>query len=142
MKKLLLIAALLSLSACHRRITGPVGPKGADGQDGAPGSSCSVQQMSNGAIITCQDGTSAVILNGADGSDAPPTAYSVVELINPCGDAPGYDEILLRLHNGQLIAHFSHGNKQFLTLLTPGTYQTTDGTNCLFSVDSNLNVTW
>jgi len=63
-----------------------------------------------------------------------------VELINPCEDAPGYDEILLRLHNGQLIAHFSSGNIQFLTLLTPGSYVVTDGTNCQFSVDSNLTV--
>lgn len=135
-KTVLLTLALLFLSACHQRVTGGMGPRGADG------SSCSVTQTMTGAIISCTDGTTAILLNGEDGNDAPPTPYSITEIINPCGDAPGFDEILFRTHNNQIIAHFSSGGLQFLTVLSPGNYRTTDSQSCLFSVNSNMEVTW
>lgn len=145
MKFVLLGLILIALSACHGH-TGRMGPKGDKGDTGTPGSSCSVSQAVNGAIITCTDGTMAVILNGVDGTDgadgtdgvSPSSPYLVTEIIDPCGDDPGeFDEVLLRLSNGQLIAHFSHGNLQFLTVLTSGSYQTTDKQKCNFSVDSD-----
>lgn len=123
---------------------GPVGTPGIDGQQGPDGRPCTVEPGSGGALVRCPDGTSVFIQNGApgaDGQDAPPTAYTVVEMINPCGDAPGiYDEVFLRLANGTLIASFSdssNGNNTRFSILTAGSYVTTDGDSCYFSVDSN-----
>lgn len=123
---------------------GTDGSNGADGKDGKDGSSCTATQTSNGAIISCTDGTSVVILNGTDGEDgedAPPTAYSVVEIKDVCGDQSGFDEVLLKLGNGKWLAHFSGSGNNFLTILTPGTYRTTDGTSCHFTVNSNGTIT-
>lgn len=140
MKKLFIVLTIFASACSLEDRTGPMGPEGAPGR---PGSSCSVEPVSNGAVITCDDGTSAVIVNGTDGQDAPPTAYSVVELIDPCGDEPNaFDEVLLRLANGQLMAHYSSDGLQFLTLLSPGNYVTTDSQKCHFTIDSDMNVSW
>jgi hypothetical protein len=86
----------------------------------------------------------------------PPTSHSyyynyeqqngetIVEVIDPCGDNPSkqFEEVLLRLSNGQILAHFSSGNKEFFSLLSPGNYVTTDGTNCHFTVDAKNNITY
>lgn len=150
--KQILILSLILLGACTKR--GDRGHPGVDGSDGSDGSSCSVNQTVNGAIISCENGTMAVITNGTngidgldgqdgeDGNDAPPTAYSVTELINPCAQTPGFNEVLLRLHNGQIIAHFSSGNLQFLSVIGPGTYRTTDASSCLFTIHPDMSVTW
>jgi len=145
MKYLYLIAILIATSACdNSRMTqrvpvpGPVGP---------PGESCTVAPVVGGAIITC-GATSTVILNGVDGQDgqngqdAPPTAYSVIEVIDPCGTAPGFNEVLLRLANGQILAHYASGALQFLALIGPGNYMTTDGKACNFTIHANGSVTW
>lgn len=131
---------------------GPTGSPGLQGPAGADGSSCSVQQLSNGARISCTDGTEVVILNGevgatgpqgpagvpgTPGSSAPPTAYSVVSVIDPCGKQATFDEVLLKLYNGQILAHYASGSNQFLTFITPGNYVTTDGTHCYFTLNSN-----
>jgi len=112
--------------------------QGPAGQDGV---GCNVTPAINGALITCATG-SVLVLNGQDGTDAPPTAYTVVGLVDPCGDKPGiYDEVFFRLHNGLLVASFSdnqNGLNTRFSVLTPGSYRTTDGSNCYFSVDSNL----
>lgn len=127
---------------------------GAKGQDGQDGESCSIQRVSNGAVITCGDDTVAIFdgmdgvdgrdgVDGEDGQDAAPGAYSITELIDPCGKEANFDEILLRTANGQLMAlYFDTKKKAFLTVITPGNYVTTDGTDCYFSVDSELEVTW
>jgi hypothetical protein len=44
--------------------TGPAGAPGPSGPSGAPGQSCSVVQVPEGAVISCPDGTSAVIEHG------------------------------------------------------------------------------
>jgi hypothetical protein len=92
--------------------TGPAGPAGAPGSDGAPGPA------------------------GAPGADA------VVELLDPCGDGPGHDEVLIRLQDGRLLAHYADGRLQFLTLISTGTYVTTDSQRCVFSVSAEGEVTW
>lgn len=84
-----------------------------------------------------------MILDGADGAngaDAPPTPYTVTEMIDPCGDQVAFDEILMRLANDQLVAHFSSGSLEFLTTLPPGNYVTTDGSHCYFTVNSDLSI--
>lgn len=157
---------LLALCACA--IEGPrgySGLQGPPGNPGLPGSSCSVEQAENGSVITCDNGSTAVILNGTngvngqdgtdgqngidgqdgtdgqDGSNATPTAYSVVEVIKPCPGS-GFREVLLRTYNNQILAHYSQGSKQFLTFLTPGNYQLTDGSGCNFTVHQDMSVTW
>ncbi len=135
------IVAVLVFVGCNP----PTGPKGAAGVDGKPGTSCSVVQLENGALIQCGDQTTAVILNGSigpKGEDMTPGPYEVFATINPCGKQGSHDEVLLRIGSGELLAHYSEGKKEFLTVVGPGTYQTTDGTKCNFTVDQNLDVTW
>lgn len=151
MKKYIILFTLLT-AACgpHRS-----GTPGTDGLPGAPGEGCTVVAAVGGALITCGD-TSTLLLHGQngangqdgqdgqDGADAPPTAYTVVDMINPGGDGPGFDEVLLRLANGQLVAHFSSGGLQFLTILSPGNYVTTDAGAVPFTVGPapGYSVTW
>lgn len=113
--------------------------------NGTKGISCSVIQLVNGARISCTDGAEAVVYNGEDGQNgeaAPPTPYTVTEVIDPCGKQATFDEVLLRMSNGDLLAHFANGNNQFLTTIGAGSYSTTDGTNCYFTVNNDKSVTW
>lgn len=131
---------------------GDTGPQGIGGTDG---SSCTVTQLSNGSRIDCSDDTHAVVVNGSDGlagptgetgepgiagADAPLSAYSVASVIDPCSTAPGFNEVLLRLQNNQILAHYADGAKQFFSLIGPGSYITTDGDACKFSIDNNGNI--
>lgn len=83
-------------------------------------------------------------LNGTNGTNAPPTPFTPVALVDPCGDAPGtYDEVFIRLFNGTLVASFSenaNGKNTRFSVLTAGSYMTTDGDNCTFTVDANNNI--
>lgn len=124
---------------------GPQGPTGSAGENGAagtPGLSCTVVPIDGGADIQCGDGSSVVILNGLPGPAGSTSPYTVVELIDPCGDGPGFDEVLLRMADNRLMAHYSHGSLQFLVVLSPGAYETTDGTKCRFTVNSSNEVSW
>jgi hypothetical protein len=83
-------------------------------------------------------------VDGQDGQDAPPTPFSPVGVIDPCGPQGPYDEVLLQLSNGLILASFSEnqdGLNTRLVLLPDGIYKSTDGTSCIFKVDSG-NVTW
>lgn len=97
--------------------TGPGGASGLNGADGQPGST---------------------------GPAAPPTAFTPTSIVNPCGDAPNvYDEVFIRLSNGMLIASFSDdvsGANTRFSLITAGSYMTTDGDHCYFSVDADGNL--
>lgn len=65
------------------------------------------------------------------------TGYTIVSVIDPCGPSGGVaDEVLLRSGNGALIASFGTGNSVRFSILEPGSYVTTDGTSCSFTVDS------
>lgn len=110
------------------------GGPGEPGKDGKDGSSCSVEALSNGSLISCTDGTSSFVSNGADGQDAPPTEFTVVEVINPCGSSGGFDEVLLQLADGSFLAYFA-GSGGFLTVLNCGqSYVTTDAEACNFTI--------
>lgn len=102
------------------------GNKGAQGQQGVAGT----------AGQSGRDGA-----NGTNGTDAPPTPFTPVAVIDPCGDKPGlYDEVFFRLANGMLVASFSDnptGNNTRFSVLTAGSYVTTDGSKCYFSVDAS-----
>lgn len=103
-------------------VNGQDGANGADGQDGLDG----------------QDGT--------NGADAPLNNTDIVEIVDPCGDALGiYDEIFLRMRDGRLVASFSanaSGALTRFTILVAGSYQTTDGSGCNFTVNADNSVTW
>lgn len=83
---------------------------------------------------------------GQDGADAPASPYQVTQVIDPCGDAPNvFDEVILKMANGNLIASFSdnaNGNNTRLSLLTQGNYVTTDGSSCHFSVSAGGTISW
>jgi hypothetical protein len=136
-------------SACGQQeiafVTGPKGEQGVQGERGAQGDQgegCTVATAVNGALVTC-GANSVLILNGEDGSDAPPTPLTITKIIDPCGkQGSGFNEVLLKLANDNIMAHFSSGANQFFALLTPGNYVTTDGTNCNFNVSNTYQVTW
>lgn len=70
---------------------------------------------------------------------------NITKLVDPCGDTPGkYDEVFFRLSSGKIVASFSDSasglNTRFAELM-PGTYSTTDGTGCVFSVSASRIVT-
>lgn len=67
---------------------------------------------------------------------------SIVEFIDPCGDGPGFDEVLLKTATGQYVAYFESGGNRFLSLLSAGSYATTDASACHFTVHANGTVTW
>ena len=103
--------------------TGEQGVAGLDGQDGTNG-----HDGLNG-----HNGT-----NGTNGLNAD-TTYQVIEIIDPCGaqQAQGFDEVILKLGNGKYLASFSdnaNGKNTRFGLLPHGNYQTTDGTNCNFTI--------
>lgn len=70
---------------------------------------------------------------------------NIATIIDPCGDAAGkVDEIILQLSNGQLLASFSdnsNGKNTRFSLLGDGSYATTDGSSCNFTVVNGV-VNW
>ena len=67
---------------------------------------------------------------------------AVVAFIDPCGDGPGYDEVLLKTQNGNLVAYFESGSNRFLSIIGPGSYQTTDQQACRFSVSNDGSINY
>lgn len=132
------------------------GTNGINGTNGSNGSSCSVSSIvptplvapNGGARITCTDGTDALLLNGSpgtNGTNAPPTPYSVVQVVKPCPTIGGsFPEVLLVMQDRSILASASanaNGNNTRLALLTPGTYSTTDGRSCTFTVGAST-ISW
>lgn len=71
------------------------------------------------------------------------TGLRVIDLIDPCGDGPGYDEVLVRMSNGDLVAYFEQGSNRFLTVLTRNAYyRTTDAQGCNFYLGAAGTVSW
>lgn len=82
--------------------------------------------------------------NGINGKDATQSNYAISHVIDPCGDAANIvDEVLLVLYNKQVLVSFSQnqsGLNTRLSILPPGTYTTTDGSNCVFTLDNQGNI--
>lgn len=120
---------------------------GQNGKDGDDGSSCTVEELLNGSMITCAD-KQAFIKNGTDGDNG--SACTVIssednsgalikcsdntqafikngtdgkdmirEVLDPCGaqSTSGHEEVLLILSDGSVMGHFDGGRNQFLSLL-------------------------
>ena len=142
------------------------GSKGIDGTNGLNGSNGHSAVLTTTPATSCANGGTTILMatdsndNGSfdvsdagissatvcNGENAPPTPFSPVALLEPCGDAPGiYDEVLLRLSNGTVLASFSDnaaGANTRFSLLGAGTYTTTDGDSCTFTLDSSGNLTY
>lgn len=112
-------------------------PKDGDnGEDGEDGQSCFVNETDEGADITCGGNTVSIL----DGDDAVSSPYTVTEIVDPCGDDPGsVDEVLLKIYNGDYVSYFEDAGRRFLTVLSPGSYRTTDSQSCRFSIDGDGN---
>lgn len=143
------LGCTLAGNGCNSR--GADGANGVDGADGADGGSCSVSQVSpgpvapnGGAQVLCENGSSALILNGANGADgapAPATPYAIAKVVTPCPSVPGSNkEVLLVMQNRSILASISeqsNGKNTRLALLSYGTYSTTDGRACTFTISSS-----
>lgn len=172
-----IMLAFILLGACNKTIgrglRGRDGAPGVPGQGGDDGLSCNVQTVepgllapNGGALITCGY-TSSLLINGAPGADGQdgddgaqgetglqgpegqPSAYSIVDVINPCGVNGAYEERFLRLANGTVIASFSAnmaGDLTRLTELTTGSFVTSDGFACAFNSvinnDGTGSISW
>lgn len=64
------------------------------------------------------------------------TGQRIMALLDCNGDGPGFDEVVLRLSNGTLMAYFEQSGRRFLSTLGPGSYATTDAANCPFTINS------
>ena len=74
-----------------------------------------------------------------DPNDPDTIEHYEVRQIDPCGDyAFATDEILLRLANGTVLILDSNAVTPRMNLLTPGLYQTADGSACDYTIDANL----
>lgn len=95
----------------------------------------------DGTLEPEEVGHSFEVCNGANGTSSP---VAISELVDPCGDAAGiHDEVLLRLANGQLLASFSdnaNGLNTRFSLIGPGSYQTTDGSGCNFTINADGSI--
>jgi hypothetical protein len=71
--------------------------------------------------------------------------YDISSFIDPCGKEAKFDEVLIRLADGTVLAHFDGGSKKdFLVVLefnSDNNYTTTDGTKCKFVVENDGTVT-
>jgi hypothetical protein len=169
MNKIIIAAlAFIGTSCANPQVIVVQGKVGADGLNSliamAPSTACDnggstvlsgLDSDRNGVLDAIEVTASADLCNGRDGAagedgedgeDAVLPGFTPVAVVDVCGDAPGvYDEVLLRLANGQLLASFSDnasGANTRFSILTPGTYRSTDGSNCMFTVHSNGLVTW
>lgn len=148
MKKLLLLP-ILALAACDKggdttfsTIEGPMGP------------SCSVEKLTDHAVITCPDGSSAAIYEGLDGLNGekgekgdkgdPGKNGTNVWTVELCpSDTTVYPTTFVERGlciNGNLFAVYSQ-NGGFLTKLPPGLYiSNAVGSNCTFEVKLGCKV--
>ena len=85
---------------------------GVDGRDGAPG-------LDGNDGVDGADG-----INGRDGTQ--------IELVDPCGDGPGVDEVVMIFGDGTVLAWYQ--NIGFSVLQEGVSYRTTDPQNCKFSI--------
>lgn len=125
-------------------VDGEIGPRGGEGpvgRDGVAGATGPAGEKGDTGATGATGETGPTGPQGEAGEDAEPSDYTVVALVYPCGNGPGFEEVLLRMSDGTLLAHYSHGSRQFLAVVTPGTYTTTDGTGCVFTVHNDMSVT-
>jgi hypothetical protein len=135
--------------------TGQNGVVGATGATGQPGQSCTTTQLNispqtpnGGVAISCPNGSTALLLNGAPGADGSNGTNGVNgTLISPiqfCIGTTTYPTTFLEVGfciNNTLYAVYSE-NSGFLTEVPPGTYASNAvGSSCTFVVGANCTIT-
>lgn len=151
MKTVMILVAVMALSACGRGPAGLNGTNGTNGQDGAVGGTgpqgdgctvsavvANIQAPNGGAMVICGS-SSTLILNGSDGAAG--AAATSPDILRPCPNLAGsYAEVLMR-YGSVVVASFSSnmaGDNTRFTVLVPNTsYTTTDGRSCSFSINAN-----
>jgi hypothetical protein len=100
---------------------------------------CKVEKTKTGYTLTCGKADPITITNGKDGKDG---EDAIIETIYLCGNTDG--EILLRLSDGTIIAYSKDclGIKEYLTILDPGNYISSDGHNCKFTLNPDGTITY
>jgi hypothetical protein len=106
-----------------------------------PPTTCTV----SGGMIICPDGTSEAIpvptdgIDGRDGIDGNDGVDGIdgrngteFKIVDPCGDGPGADEVVLILDDGRVLAWYK--DLGFSLLYENTAYQTTDAQKCNFTV--------
>jgi hypothetical protein len=93
-----------------------------------------------GVVATCNGLVGATGSSGADGVSPVLPGFVPVAILDPCGTNPGlHNEVFMKLANGMVLASFSdnaNGLNTRISVLTPGTYQTTDGDGCTFTINA------
>lgn len=88
----------------------------------------------------------AVGPKGDKGDKGDPGSDAILAIIDPCGDSPTViDEILIILSDGRVLVSLSeqaNGKNTRLALLPPGTYVTTDGSSCTFTVNADSTISY
>lgn len=124
MKKIIGLIALLGLTACGST------------RFEAVKMTCSIEA----GVIICPDGSESPLpQNGVDGRDGQDGTDGVdgrdgtlVDVIDPCGDGPGVDEVLLQFNDGLILAWYK--DLGFSVLTEGNNYQTTDAQKCKFTI--------
>lgn len=101
-------------------------------------SRCTVDEVDSGAIISCEDGSTAVIYDGEDGEDGMDAVSPILYMLDPCGDHPGHvDELLIVTDSGVIAWYKNIG----LVLIEPNVrYRTTDKQKCTFEINSDYEL--
>lgn len=130
------------------------GKDGKDGTDGEDALQPIISIIRSNNIIACEGNSGILISYGldydldsilnieeitdtayiCDGLDAPET-LSIAEVIDPCGDGPGEDEVLIVFSDKSVLAYFETAKSGILSLLEENkTYITTDQQRCKFHI--------
>lgn len=122
---------------------GSDGLNGQNGQDGADGAQGPSGETGPQGDPGAQGDPGVGGLQGEPGVDAPASSYAIVGVVDPCGPQSFYDEVFMRLTNGKLIALFTdnvHGDNPRLSQIGDGSFMTTDGTNCYFTISTSSGI--
>lgn len=138
------------------------GPPGRDGTS----ANCSVERVLGGAFVRCSDGSEAFVEDGSDGEDGSEGLQGEPGIPGPKGDAGStgpsgadgegltigtvvpcpsligpFPEVLFCI-NDILYAVYDGKEKQdvHLTQIIPGSYVTTDGRSCHFTVSTGCEI--
>lgn len=123
--KYLLLMSLFLFSCGSEIVVGPIGPKG---EAGVPGLPCKVTTDDDGSTLTCADGSYVDV---------------TVTHIELCPDiiSKRFKQYIIKIGHDLFIVSM-HGKKIKYTKVLVGSWVTTDGRNCHFSIDDNMNVTY
>jgi hypothetical protein len=86
---------------------------------------CTVTQEDDGQFITCADQSMFI-----------PSHEYISDIIDPCGNGPGHDEVIIIFSNGSSLAWYKNLGLVQLQEYTP--YVTTDAQRCHFEIQGGL----